>query len=97
MALSNIFKEPVREITESVVGVVMCGLFLYGVHFIADWIVLNSAEDAKSRMPIVLGYIVAIFFLGLAFGALFLIHFIGEELCDALANRGLELRPRRRR
>lgn len=96
MALSNIWREPRRELTESVVGVGVMGAFFYGDYWLAVW--LNS-QDPK-HAGILCWMLVGAGILALAVliaGSLILFtHFIGEEICNSLAKRGIELRPQRR-
>ena len=96
MALSNIFREPRRELTESVVGTVVTGLLLWADYHAAHWFYLASGGEGKG-CPWPLGMILLpIVALGATCTFLFIPHVIGEALCDALARRGLELRPKRR-
>lgn len=96
MALSNIFREPRREITETVVGVVIAVGFLF-----LDWrFGLWFREKVGARDVDQRGL-----FIGLLIGAVGIpilllmfqfIHFIGEEVCDWLQDKGLRLRPKQR-
>jgi hypothetical protein len=105
MALSNIFREPRREITESVTGVaafllitavaipVTCKLS----HIMRD----SDGAAGSTTMPYVVYMLVAIIIEAISIaafvGLLFLTHAWGESICNFLANRGLELRPKQRR
>lgn len=98
MALSNIFREPRREIIESAIGLsIIAGLI------IADYEVsLSVASEGKDHIAdLVVGMI--IFPIGLALLLLIgwvilrVTHFIGEEICDSLEDAGVRLRPRDRR
>lgn len=98
MALSNIFREPRREITESVVGLVPFVGFIALDVFLTRWICrADTHRDWGQIMGIffviVVGTLMALF--GLVLLALFT-HFIGEEICGFLARHGLELRPKNR-
>jgi hypothetical protein len=91
MALSNMLREPRREITETVVGVLLIGIVLVGYISGACWLAARTNLD----MP-------AAFFLELtAASALVLFvlvgHWIGETVCDALQDHGVHLRPQKRR
>jgi hypothetical protein len=93
MALSNIFREPPREITESAVGIGVFGGLIFLDSYFANWL---HAASAPWGPPLALCYLFGLFFaIALWVLALFT-HIIGEEICGALANRGLELRPKRR-
>jgi hypothetical protein len=97
MALSNIFREPRREITESAVGIGIVVLFLFLDSYFASWMQGLTVTSPGGRVPIGVCYLAGL--LALIVVALFLgfTHFVGEEICDALAKRGLELRPKIRR
>lgn len=94
MALSNIFKEPRREITETLVGLtVVAPLIVLDVRC-AHWMQGLDPKDAPP-FPILLALAaLGILVVGI-FGsfALIGIHAAGEKVCDALARKGLNLRP----
>lgn len=96
MALSNIFREPQREITETVLGIVVVLPALAMAWKIADF--LSTTQGAPPWVVcfglsiLITGIVIAISLAILVF-----IHFIGEEVCGALAERGLEIRPKDRR
>ena len=103
MALSNIFKEPRREITETAMGVlvtiVVVPLIVYAwwnLGLFMIWLThdtpstLNIIGDAFFGM---LGGIVLLAALSLVVIA---IHAIGETICNKLQRRGIELRPKQR-
>ena len=103
MALSNIFREPRREITESAVGtVVAVGLLAADYRF--GWWFQEALQSSGAHGP---GYYDGVWILGMVIGLLTIIaaypvffifpHFVGETICDFLADRGIELRPKRRR
>jgi hypothetical protein len=98
MALSNIRKEPRREITESLVGILVLVAVIYGDYTFAAWAVPVDSPDRAVFIPItmVVG-LIGLFVAGLILaGLLYLTHSIGEVVCDSLAERGLELRPKQR-
>lgn len=98
MALSNIFREPRREITESVIGIAAFGGFLFFDSYFARWFHdVTGSVNPHNACPIPIGYVVGIFAFVLLLLIVFLTHLLGEGLCDFMANRGLELRPRNRR
>ena len=90
MALSNILKEPRREITEQLVGTLV--IFALPV---ADAIFARYAPWPSDYTFWDLGIILA---LGVAAMVIVadMIHAIGEATCNALEARGVHLRPRRR-
>lgn len=96
MALSNVFREPRREITEQLAGLmVFAGVLGVDLPF-ALWF-----QRETGLTPFVPGVIAGLIcgFLGgvmsfLIFGLV--MHAVGEGVCNALARRGLELRPKNR-
>lgn len=97
MALSNIFREPRREIIESVVGFVGvvggAGLLFLAIHLTALFLINCKAFPIQSSTAA--AHFFAVFILIGVVLLLFFTHFVGEEICDALRRRGVELRPRR--
>ena len=97
MALSNIFREPRREITESVVGIAAFAVLGAADWWFATWFanaVWVPGDDWWSWMVVGLAFGALIVF-GLLLLTLF-VHYIGEELCDFLENRGVDPRPKQR-
>lgn len=96
MALSNIFREPRREITETLIGVTAAVIIMVIPYYFAEW--LEVASGGRTRgVPVFIGIFVGIALEATSVALLFFIHFIGEEICDWLDERGLRLRPRSRR
>jgi polyferredoxin len=99
MALTNIFREPRREITEQIVGIVPIALFLFGDWKFSLW--FQRQQPHPGWPDIVLGMMVGLLIpvlIGIfSVLLLFFTHYIREEICDSLAARGLELRPKNRR
>lgn len=99
MALSNIFREPRREITEQLIGLLVTlpvGLWLW--HF-TRIIHANLFPTNQGGSWIVAGMISAFstfFGVGILFLVSSFIHTAGEKACNWLATRGLELRPKER-
>lgn len=96
MALTNILREPQREITEQIVGTLFIVLLLGLAYPLAVWMGPGSGGvPLLLRLPLALLIEVAgtITLTMIAFG----IHEIGEGLCNALAKKGVELRPRVRK
>lgn len=98
MALTNIFREPRREITESAVGLVVFGLLSWGDYVFAQWFqAVTGDEHGHDACPWQLGMVFGVFFAFIAFLLLVLSHYAGEVICGSLAKRGLELRPKVRK
>lgn len=97
MALSNIFREPRREITEQVAGVAVLIIPAWLDWKFAVWFHVATASPNESGCPVVLGLLFGIFAMGFCIFALHAVHWAGEAACEFLSNRGLELRPRNRR
>ncbi len=99
MALSNIFKEPRREITESAIGILAAvgsiavtsvavyytGVFVH--HFSPQTPLASCVGTAIFLLP---ATVVAL--IGLAVAT----HAIGESVCASLAKRNLDPRPKQR-
>lgn len=105
MALSNVFREPRREITETLVGVGVVVLpvtlfFFLDYHF-AVWLFAQTAKaDGTGGIPLFAGMVLGT--VGSVMGGVLtamlsvLVHAIGEDVCDALQRGGIHLRPRER-
>lgn len=94
MALSNIFREPRREITESVVGIVSFVGVVGGILY-ANYLVV-TALGATKTVDLVFGSFFMIFVDMALIALLFLTHAIGDGICNVLQDRGIHLRPRNR-
>lgn len=98
MALSNIRKEPQREITESLVGITGLAGAIWLDYRIVDWF---NSYFPKDQCPVVVAMIAIpvilfiLFLIGMAI--VYGTHALGESICGVLANRGLDPRPRRGR
>lgn len=99
MALSNIFREPRREITESVVGLALVGVFAWCDYRFACWLQDYTGLDSAGFHNIPWGFGM---FVGVA-GAIVIVflvfatHALGEGICNSLQRGGIHLRPRNRR
>lgn len=98
MALSNIFREPRREITETVIGIATLSVIWIPAYLGANWSFAH--EPDKVHNPWAMWFFVWLLLwpcltLGGTAAAIF-IHYVGEEVCNSLASRGLNLRPKRR-
>jgi len=97
MALSNIFREPRREITETIVGLFLTGGLLFlDYHFIAAPLERSAGldEHGTHNLPWGIGMVLGAVVIVAASISLFAIHVLGEKICDSLADKGLELRPK---
>ena len=93
MALSNIFREPRREITESVVGITVFSLIVVGPIALA-WYAANDSIRQDHDMPWGGVFIIMILLqLAAAAGT----HALGEAVCNRLQRAGIHLRPRQRK
>jgi hypothetical protein len=90
MALSNIFREPRREITESAVGIGIVAVLAWADYQFAQWVC--AADDSPRVLGMMLG--AAIFMI--ACGILIITHALGDAVCNSLETRGIHLRPRNR-
>jgi hypothetical protein len=97
MALSNIFREPKREITESIVG-----LGLFSVYLLLDYLLSIWFQDITGgkngggcpwpRGMLFFGPVLTLILVIL----LSITHLIGEIFCDVLERHGVNLRSRNR-
>jgi hypothetical protein len=95
MALSNIFREPRREITEQLIGAVVVLGYGYADYRFGRWVevtTLGHQRDFDLLIVSMLGGVLGTIVIG---GLILYMHWIGEGICDRLARRGLELRPKR--
>lgn len=111
MALSNIFNEPQREITESVIGIavfaVVCivWFFLADLAAVATWNpeFIDSGNRSVCPYPLWVFFWMFLIGVGTAVGLLLgivlvlLTHRIGEDTCDLLCAMGVDPRPKLRR
>lgn len=104
MALSNIFREPQREITESLLGFVVVGTVLAGIGLLdyplAVWFYdITGGPDGGCPVPLgmIMAPILLIAVVLVSILALMVVHAVGEGICDSLEEHGIRLRPRNRR
>jgi hypothetical protein len=99
MALTNISKEPRREITETILGLLVVTLVLFPDYFAAVRF-QEASGGFKNGCPWPIGMIfIPLVILGLgalSFGSVLLIHFIGEKVCGFLRKFNIDPRPVRR-
>lgn len=103
MALSNIFREPRREITESVAGLVVFAVVVFVDYSFGLWLqdyagMCGPAGTSNSYicLPWQIGMAFGILLALLAFLALIITHALGDAICNALDRQGIHLRPRNR-
>lgn len=103
MALSNIFREPRREITESVVGLAIFGGAVWADYAFAGWLqeyaghrLYSDGTIAGDYIPWPLGMVVGFVVGATALLTVVVTHALGDGICNALQNSGIHLRPRNR-
>ena len=95
MALTNIFREPRREITESLFGILLVGGYLWLDFLFARCVVDENSHDYAGDVVFCMfgGFLGTIALIGL----IFFTHFVGEEICGAMRRAGFDPRPRNRK
>jgi small neutral amino acid transporter SnatA (MarC family) len=91
VALSNMRKEPKREIIETVLGFVVFVAYCYLANKFAWW--FYRTVDPNDADSVFLGYVIAIFAVPIGWTLMLFIHFIGEKASNILGNMGLDPRP----
>lgn len=94
MALTNIFNEPRREIIEQIAGVLILVVPVWLDYRFAVW--FQHVTGPRDPCPVPMGMFFGAVAGMMIISALIMIHWAGEAVCDALAERGLELRPTQR-
>ncbi len=98
MALSNILKEPRREIIETIVGLSVAGIYFYIDYCFASLIAnhVHMVTPEPWGLIFTIGFI-AFWFITLALWALLLIvHGLGDSICNGLKKLGYDPRPTQR-
>jgi len=98
MALSNILREPRREITETAIGLSLIVLFCLADYYLAD-IVYSSMmmiDDRHDNFLHVMSFIASALVIIVIIGGFVLAHSMGQSLCDWLQKNNIHLRPKRR-
>ena len=93
MALSNIGREPRREITESVVGAICFTGFMVALGFAVYGVLWGVATMLRTDM--LTAFLVTVSGGLVLAGFIAITHAVGEDVCDALDEHGIRLRPRR--
>lgn len=97
MALSNILKEPRREITETVIGVGMVGSFVFADFYFCHWLMSGIPEPIDRFMCTLLsGAVVLPLGVAAVCGAFVAAHALGDGICNRLARVGADPRPTQR-
>lgn len=94
MALSNIFREPRREIVETVVGAAIVLPLIYADYQFGLW--FQARNSSQETAHLVFGMIVGLFGLAIAGVILTGIHALGDAVCNRLQERVIHLRPKQR-
>jgi len=94
MALSNIFREPRREITETAVGAAILLPLIYADYLFGCW--YSAQQNHPDGIAVFSGMLTGLVGLIGSGAAAFLIHGVGEGVCDRLQAAGVRLRPRAR-
>ena len=104
MALSNIGREPRRELTEQAIGILAFLVWAYITYKIAHPLAVSAHIDGKGNVH-TFGTIFLTFIFGLGIGvlvpmvlgvALYAMHEIGEIVCGWMTALGFDPRPKRR-
>lgn len=95
MALSNMLREPRREITESVVGLLIFAVYMSVSYWFALWI---CEQDRATPFAVAMVFsMLGVFYVPFALMAvMFVVHVAGDIACDMLEAIGVHLRPRQR-
>lgn len=99
MALTNFFREPKRELTETLLGIAVLIGPAYLDYRIA--LFLHENDDPTCPLPLPLALVVGAIIMGASvagvLAAAWTIHHAGEGLCNLIANHlDIEIRPRDR-
>lgn len=99
MALSNMRREPQREITESAIGVGALIVFVGLDILLAKGLMIYSSahgwdiEKAPFGMAMLMALLLSILLAIVLIGGTVFTHFLGEEVCGWMARRGMDPRP----
>lgn len=94
MALSNIGREPRREIIEQVIGVGFVVVYLVCDYQFARWVYApESFWKDPGDLTLMVG---GLLFIPIFYGLLLFTHIMGEIVCGWLTVVGVDPRPRQR-
>lgn len=97
MALSNIVREPRRELVEQAFGLVaVIGLLVGDLIVALGLCLLFDGTIYAPWQDIVLSMVFAVPIIAAGVFLVGLMHRLGEEVCDFLADRGFDPRPTQR-
>lgn len=100
MALSNMIKEPRRELSETFFGILIAAPFVAVDYYFGRWFqsLFSAADkDIINSLILLCGMVVGAVVIGLGFLVLVIVHELGEDFCNAMQKRDIHLRPRQRR
>jgi uncharacterized BrkB/YihY/UPF0761 family membrane protein len=99
VALSNVFREPRRELIETGVGaVIVAGIVV--ITTIPATYIANTMTRVDPKFDYSLAFVLGVAIVVVA-GLLtcliaMIVHSVGEEVCDKLEKNGIRLRPKER-
>lgn len=99
MALSNMGREPRREWTEQLFGIVVAAIILFGYSKLCNLFIRTNIHNpgvADRVGTYAVGLVVLLIGFLILLGIWYLAHEIGELVCDTLASFRLDPRPKRR-
>jgi len=98
MALSNTLKEPRRELTETGIGVAVIATAIGADYAFASWFIAYFPPNGSfpHAFAIILAMLIGALLVLLLWAFFLFAHFLGEVICDSLANNGIYVRPKRR-
>src|SRR5713226_7817612 len=98
MALSNILREPRREITETIIGMLLVGLPLLANSVFTNWAMTGYVQHTPAEAPYVVAWIFVFFMwpaiIVVGWLALLAFHAAGDGICNILDDAGIHLRPK---
>ena len=94
MALSNVLREPRRELIEQGLGVLVIAGFI-GLDYFGALQIYRLIDGANSG-DFAFALFLATLAIPIGFLSLLVIHLIGEIICDLMADRGYDPRPTNR-
>ncbi len=97
MALSNIFREPRREITESAVGLIVFAAMLATGWFSSLWTWRSLGWPLNEWYCFIGVGLGAVVMIVVAWTIIEFTHDLGDAICNGFERGGIHLRPRVRR
>lgn len=101
MALSNMFREPRRELTETAIGLALFGCAVGADYLFARWLQYQAGystvdQVSKANIPWGQGMCIGVILACVCTIIAMVAHIVGESICDRLQDGGIRLRPLRR-